>query len=215
MGTLPVLPKGEVSHRHGAFASKLSVCKSSWSQPQNSNPALACSVHVALCHPKVAMKTLELGSRQKEIERVASLGQSSGEQIQMKPERSPLTSESCIQLLRELNSAFAAVLMNAQVLDGKLPSYSRSKRYIHEIERSAQRGGALLKRYLDRLPAHGSAPLDGECELLVVPPAAERTAMVASQGPNVATNRALDFAPSTVTHAAPDFSNGLNAHRRV
>jgi hypothetical protein len=34
------------------------------------------------------------------------------------------------------------------VLEWKLPSYSRLKRNLHEIERNAQRGGELVKRLL-------------------------------------------------------------------
>jgi hypothetical protein len=114
-----------------------------------------------------------------------------------------------------LNDTFAAVLMNAQVLDGKLPSYSRSKRYIHEIERSAQRGGLLVKRLLDRLPRDGSGTGDNEFGSEKVPPVAERTAVVASQGPTAVTS-ALDFVPSAPAHAAPDFCSApAGAHRRV
>ncbi len=163
------------------------------------------------------MKPPESGNRQIEIPRViSSLGQSSGESAQLTPQTSPLATEYCIEVLHELNDAFAAVLMNAQVLDGKLPSYSRSKRYIHEIERSVQRGGALLKRLLERLPAAGTGAGDMEFGLGKVPPVAERTAVVASQGPTAATKSALDFAPSAAAHAAPDFVAQLGtAHRRV
>ena len=105
------------------------------------------------------MRFPESDNLQIAVGRVASLEQASGERnIRATSWPSPLATESCIELLHDLNNTFAAVLMNAQVLDGKLPSYSRSKRYIHEIERSAQRGGALLKRLLERLagvkPAH-------------------------------------------------------------
>jgi hypothetical protein len=163
------------------------------------------------------MKPPESGNRQIEISRVTSFpGQSSGESAQLTSQPSPLGTEYCVEVLHELNDAFAAVLMNAQVLDGKLPSYSRSKRYIHEIERSVQRGGALLKRLLDRLPAEATAAGDKEFGLGKVPPVAERTAVVASQGPTAATNSALDFAPSAAAHAAPDFVAQLGAaHRRV
>ena len=161
------------------------------------------------------MKSPEPGNRQNEIPRVASLGQLGGESAQLTPQTSPLTAESWIESLQGLNDTFAAVLMNAQVLDGKLPSYSRSKRYIHEIERSAQRGGLLLKRLLDRLPRDGNGAGDNEFGSERVPPVAERTAVVASQGP-VAVTSALDFAPSAPAHAAPDFRSApAGAHRRV
>ena len=41
-----------------------------------------------------------------------------------------------------------AVLINAQVLEWKLPPYSRVKRAVREIERHAQRSAALLQRLL-------------------------------------------------------------------
>lgn len=50
--------------------------------------------------------------------------------------------------LHELANAVTVLLVNAQVLEWKLPPYSRLKRPVREIERHAQRGGALLKRLL-------------------------------------------------------------------
>src|SRR5664279_5533149 len=57
-------------------------------------------------------------------------------------------SDECGAILHGLNNVLAAMLLNAQVLEWKLPSYSRSRRYLHEIERNAQRGGELVKRLL-------------------------------------------------------------------
>jgi hypothetical protein len=45
------------------------------------------------------------------------------------------------------------VLLNTQVMEWKLPSYSRLKRNLHEVQRNAQRGGELTKRLLNRLEA--------------------------------------------------------------
>ncbi len=149
------------------------------------------------------MRSPECGNRI-EIGRVASLGQSGGESV-AKPQPSPLATECCIELLHDLNNAFAAVLMNAQVLDGKLPSYSRSKRYIHEIERSAQRGGALLKRLLERLPGDEIGSCDTEAGSERVPPVAERIAAVAKQGPNAAAAGALGFCVRRRPHMRPLF----------
>jgi hypothetical protein len=59
----------------------------------------------------------------------------------------------CAEIFVGLNNALASVILNAQVMEWKLPSYSRSKRYLHEIERNAQRGGELVKRLLGRLQA--------------------------------------------------------------
>lgn len=162
------------------------------------------------------MKSPESDNRQVEVSRVASLGQSSGESAQLRPQPSPLATEYCVELLQDLSNTFAAVLMNAQVLDGKMPSYSRSKRYVHEIERSAQRGGVLLKRLLERLPASATGAEDSEFGFGKVPSVAERRAVVASQGPNATADSAIDFAPSAAAHAAPDFAaRSVAAHRRV
>jgi hypothetical protein len=149
------------------------------------------------------MKPLQSSNQQVEFSGVASFGQSGGECAQRLAQPSPLTSEYCLELLRDLNNTFAAVLMNAQVLDGKLPSYSRSKRYIHEIERSAQRGGAKLKGLLGQLSAEGTHRGDRESEVEKVPPVRERTAVVANQGPTAAVISALDLAPSAAAHVAP------------
>jgi hypothetical protein len=117
-------------------------------------------------------------------------------------------------LLRALNNAFAVVLMNAQALDCKLPSYSRTKRYIHEIERTAQRGGILSKRLVDRLPAEGSGPCQRELSE-TVPPVAERIAVVANQGPRVVSEDVFTVAPSATVHAAPVFSTLPEGAHRV
>jgi hypothetical protein len=63
--------------------------------------------------------------------------------------------DDCAEILHGLNNVLASMLLNAQVMEWKLPSYSRSRRYIHEIERNAQRGGELVKRLLERLDAEG------------------------------------------------------------
>ena len=63
------------------------------------------------------------------------------------------TCEGYAEILHGLNNVLASVLLNAQVMEWKLPSYSRSRRYLHEIERIAQRGGELVKRLLGQLEA--------------------------------------------------------------
>jgi|SRR5580704_15061302 hypothetical protein len=80
-------------------------------------------------------------------------------QHRLKPTAAPDTRlttagcEECGELLHGLNNALASVLLNAQVMAWKMPSYSRGKRYLHEIERNAQRGGELVKRLLERSQA--------------------------------------------------------------
>jgi hypothetical protein len=49
-------------------------------------------------------------------------------------------------LLHDLNNVLVTILLNAQVVGWKLPSYSRLKRNVHEIERGAQRGAVMVSR---------------------------------------------------------------------
>jgi hypothetical protein len=51
-----------------------------------------------------------------------------------------------------------SIVLNAQIMEWKLPSYSLMRRNTHEIQRSAQRAGVLLKR----LAAQRTAPTDSE-----------------------------------------------------
>ena len=50
------------------------------------------------------------------------------------------------EILHGLNNVLVSILLNAQLIEWKLPSYSRLRRNVHEIERSAQRAGMLLKQ---------------------------------------------------------------------
>jgi hypothetical protein len=70
--------------------------------------------------------------------------------------------EESAELLHELNNVFVGMLLNAQVMEWKLPSYSRLKRNLHEIERNAQRGGELVKRLLKRLSGSGHGEMLSE-----------------------------------------------------
>jgi hypothetical protein len=57
----------------------------------------------------------------------------------------------CADTMHELANSVTALLINTQVLEWKLPPYSRLKRQVREIERHAQRSGTLLKGLLGRL----------------------------------------------------------------
>jgi hypothetical protein len=50
------------------------------------------------------------------------------------------------EILHGLNNVLVSIVFNAQIMEWKLPSYSRMRRNTHEIQRSAQRAGVLLKR---------------------------------------------------------------------
>ncbi|MGC2110598.1 MAG: hypothetical protein WA655_13835 [Candidatus Korobacteraceae bacterium] len=64
---------------------------------------------------------------------------------------SPLRCSDCTDLVHELSNVMTGVMVNAQLLDWRLPPYSRLKRPIHEMERNAQRARELLKALLRRL----------------------------------------------------------------
>lgn len=50
------------------------------------------------------------------------------------------------EILHGLNNVLVSIVLNAQIMEWKLPSYSHMRRNTHEIQRSAQRAGVLLKR---------------------------------------------------------------------
>jgi hypothetical protein len=66
-----------------------------------------------------------------------------------------LQCSDCEEILHDLANVVTGVLMNAQVLEWKLPPYSHLKRSVRELERNAQRGGELLKRLQRRLAKAG------------------------------------------------------------
>ena len=91
----------------------------------------------------------------------------------------------CVNTLHELANTIGAVLINAQVMEWKLPPYSRLRRPIREIERHAQRSGALLKRLLLQFEGEEEASQDlcGQ-----VPSLRETMAAVTAQGPEATAN---------------------------
>ncbi len=106
----------------------------------------------------IGLKPSEAG-RQREA-MGSSCGDSKGRVPEMaRPLR--LQCSDCEELLHELSNVVTGVLMNAQVLEWKLPPYSHLKRSIREVERNAQRGSELLKRLMRRL-ARVEAKSEGE-----------------------------------------------------
>jgi hypothetical protein len=71
-----------------------------------------------------------------------------------------VSDEDLSELLHGLNNVLVSVLLNAQVIECKLPSYARIKRNLHEIERSAQRGAELVRRLRCRVEASNLAHRD-------------------------------------------------------
>jgi hypothetical protein len=95
--------------------------------------------------------------------------------------------DDCAGILHGLNNVLASMLLNAQVMEWKLPSYSRSRRYLHEIERNAQRGGELVKRLLGQLEAKYPTVLSDGQVCLETPALAGADSAVVAQEPDAAT----------------------------
>ncbi len=118
----------------------------------------------------------------------------------------PSGAQACLELLEGVNDALAGVITSAQAMEWKLPSYSRSRRYVHEIERNALRGGELVKRLLKLLNAPGPA---GDSQGLAtnhtkVPPP-EVLVLTASQESCVAPECREPAVPPVGAAAAPAF----------
>jgi hypothetical protein len=72
--------------------------------------------------------------------------------------RAPITarplqppSRECRDILHELSDVITGLRIDVQVLNWRLPPYSRLKRPVRDVERHAQLGGELLKRLMERL----------------------------------------------------------------
>ena len=88
----------------------------------------------------------------------------------------------CADTLHELANSMTAVLINAQVLEWKLPPYSRLKRPVREIALHARRSEGLLKRLLRAFETH--LPEEARQELCGQVPSLHGTmAAVTAQGP--------------------------------
>jgi len=108
----------------------------------------------------------------------------------------------CADTVHELANTMTAVLINAQVLEWKLPPYSRMKRPVREIERHAQRGGALLRRLLRHFEAD---PAEEANQQLCgrVPCLHGTMAAVTAQGPNATAAGPVKLPPLTRPASAP------------
>ncbi len=62
----------------------------------------------------------------------------------------PLPCSGCADLLHELSNSLTMVLVNAQLLEWKLPPYSHLRRSLRQVERNAQRATELLNRLKQR-----------------------------------------------------------------
>ena len=113
------------------------------------------------------------------------------------------------EILHGLNNVLAGTLLNAQVMEWKLPSYSRSKRYLHEIERNAQRGGELVKRLLVRLQSGGGPGLSSNRNCSEAQTCGQGGIAVVPHDPGIG-SQAADGSVNHMVH--PD--TVLGSHRR-
>lgn len=97
------------------------------------------------------------------------------EDVQLAREPGPSSATDGIRqycdILHDLNNALVSILLNAQLIEWKLPSYSRIKRNIHEIERSAQRVGVLvrgLREFVDDKEAPEQPPVRAATESICI-----------------------------------------------
>jgi hypothetical protein len=138
-----------------------------------------------------------------EIERMSSSDEEREAQAMGSACASRARLSCCVELLSELNHLLGGVLTNAQAMQWKLPAYSHSKRYLREIERSAQRGGSLVKQLLRHLHASGGSDDEFCAES---PSLAGAAVAVTAQEPEACEDPMANQPRSLLAHAAPDFS---------
>ncbi len=145
------------------------------------------------------LEDLDLGQSSWVSEAISSCGAGEGRDAKT-PRSSQLRCNDCAGLVHELSNTMTAVLMNAQLLEWKLPPYSRLKRPVLEVERNAQRGGELLKRLRHQFGESASQP--GQW-----PSKADALTVVTAQEPSVSTTVSLPRHLAAGA-AAPGFSTG-------
>jgi len=134
------------------------------------------------------------------------LGEQSGTDAEGGPDWGPGETAA---VLHSLNNALVSILLNAQVIEFRLPSYSRLKRNLHEIERSAQRAGMLVKRLLRR--RGGNSPSS-----LLRPEVADDPVAAAPPDPAVEDHRLrLQFRPASDTRSRPQQNGKKVTHTMV
>jgi len=137
-----------------------------------------------------------------ESSQISSAGQGREERDRENSCSSRAFNHSCAALVHELANTTTAVLMNAQVLGWKLPTYSRLKRPLREIERNAQRGSELMKCLLLRLGTDGTDPAN-EPRRCVQDRGWRLLDTVTAQGPRVDPGSAENLPPRTNSRLAP------------
>ena len=112
-------------------------------------------------------------------------GNGDGEESGARSSRSSHAGQAFTDTLHEVANAMTAVLVNVEVLEWKLPPYSRLKRPVREVERHAQRGGELLKRLLHQFEAPEEESLEIRQQVPALhEPMLDKTAAVTDLGPD-------------------------------
>jgi hypothetical protein len=138
-------------------------------------------------------------------------GNGDGEESGARSSRSSHAGQAFTDTLHELANAMTAVLVNAQVLEWKLPPYSRLKRPVREVERHAQRGGALLKRLLHQFEEEEGREVHRQVPALPEP-MLENTAAVTDPGPDTTAEKAAKLPLLASLRPAP--GSGFPSQKR-
>lgn len=114
-------------------------------------------------------------------------------------------------LLHELSNLMTGILLNAQVLEWKLPPYSHLKRPVREMTRNAQRGSELMKR-LQRLgtqigqaEAHAESFAGHESGAQLPSPKAERSDPAVARFDHVLPSQVVDLTANCDTRTSNAF----------
>jgi len=147
------------------------------------------------------LQSLGLSQNSWACEVISSCGAGEGRDKET-PRSSQLHCSSCAGLLHELANTLAAVLLNAQLLEWKLPPYSRLRRPVLKVERDAQRGGELLKRLRQKFGETAFEPgTTGETGYGV-----GKWTVVTAQEPSAAAAGMARLLPKPAGASAPGFS---------
>ncbi|HUN90131.1 MAG TPA: hypothetical protein VMU28_15130 [Terriglobales bacterium] len=103
-------------------------------------------------------------SREDWQERPLAAGDGWDDMLDVQPtaEAIAVTEGLAVEALHDLNNALVSILLNAQVIGMKLPSYSRLRRNVHEVERSAQRSAVVVKRLENWLQTEAKCKCDSK-----------------------------------------------------
>ncbi len=148
------------------------------------------------CHEVIEPQSSDLGQGGWASEAVSSCGAGEGRDTETS-RSSQFRCSDCAALVHELSNRMTTVLMNAQLLEWRLPPYSRLKRPVLEVERNAQRGGELLKQLRRQLGRSATQPETAAEQFLRADPRTGATALDPSVSRAEIANLQQHFSPAT------------------